>query len=65
MLTRFFGINIRDLAERSIDDSYLTNLLHEWKAMSESRQFRKMFDQILLHTGIFERELFLSEMREA
>ena len=29
MLTRFFGKNIRDLAERSIDDSYLINLLHE------------------------------------
>ncbi len=60
MLTRFFGKNIRDLAERSIDDFYLINLLHEWKAMAESRQFRKMFDQILLRTGIFERELFLS-----
>ncbi len=59
-LTRFFGINIRDLAERSIDGSDLINLLHEWKAMAESRQFRKMFDQILLRTGIFERELFLS-----
>ena len=59
-LTRFFGINIQDLAERSFDDSDLTNLLHEWKALAESRQFRKMFDQILLRTRMVERELFLS-----
>jgi len=59
-LTRFFGKNIKDLAERSFDDSDLTNLLYEWKAMAESRQFRKMFDQILLHTSMVERELFLS-----
>ncbi len=59
-LTRFFGINIQDLAERSVDEFDLTNLLHEWKALAESRQFRKMFDQILLRTRMFERELFLS-----
>ncbi len=60
LLTRFFGINLKDMAERSFDDSYLTNLLHEWKTMAESRHFRKMFDQILLHTSLFERELFFS-----
>ena len=60
LLTRFFGINIQNLAERSFDDSFLTNILHEWKAMAESRQFRKMFDQILLRTSMVERELFLS-----
>ena len=60
LLTRFFGKNIQDLVEKSIDDSELINLLHEWKAMAESRQFRKMFDQILLGTSMVERELFLS-----
>ena len=59
-LTRFFGNNIQDLAEKSFDDSDLTNLLHEWKAMAESRQFRKMFNQILQRTKMVERELFLS-----
>jgi len=59
-LTRFFGINIQDLAERSGDESEFTNLLHEWKALAESRHFRKMFDQILLRTKMVERELFLS-----
>ena len=49
-LTRFFGINIQDLAEKSVDDSDLTNILHEWKALAESRKFRKMFDQILLRS---------------
>jgi len=59
-LTRFFGKNIQDLAERSFDETDLTNLLHEWKVLAETRQFRKMFDQILLRTRMVERELFLS-----
>jgi len=59
-LTRFFGKNIQDMAEKSVDDSDLTNFLHEWKVLAESRKFRKMFDQILLRTRMVERELYLS-----
>jgi len=60
LLTRFFGISIQELAEKSVDDSDLTNFLNEWKALAESRKFRKLFDQILLRTRMVERELFLS-----
>ena len=60
LLTRFFGINFQEMAERSFEDSHLTYLLYEWKTMAEAREFRKMFNQILLSTKMVERELFLS-----
>jgi exodeoxyribonuclease V beta subunit len=59
-LTRFFGANIQDLVGTTIIDSDFSNMLHEWNILAEARRFRKLFDQILLKTRLFERELFLS-----
>jgi len=60
LLTRFFGTNIWELGKFPKWNSDFLHQFKEWNSLAEARQFRKLFDDILLQTKVIERELLLS-----
>ena len=58
-LTRFFGVNLKEIRKIGLRYSKILYQLKEWNLLAGSRKFGKLFESILNQTKLIERELFL------